>query len=147
MPLVIFPSKRFLGDIQFDEQQLTTLCSLDVPLPLDSTALHERLNTARVVHKTPSFHDALLRIWIVVRVSPVQLKASYDTVFATFKLLENVTMAQLSTPTSNSLLPGSNAAIMQSLEKHWKQHYVEPSCDLLSERIRAYEKEFSFMRQ
>lgn len=75
MPLVIFTTKRFLGDIQFEEQQITTLCSLDVPLPLDSTALHDRLNTARVVHKTPSFHDALLHIWSVVRVSPVQPKA------------------------------------------------------------------------
>lgn len=28
MPLVIFTTKRFLGDIQFEEQQLTTLCSL-----------------------------------------------------------------------------------------------------------------------
>lgn len=49
-------------------------------------------------------------------------------------------------PTPNPLLPWSNALIMQSLEKHWKQPYVGLSCDLLRDRIRAYEEKSSSTR-
>ena len=59
---------------------------------------HERLNTARIAGKTTNFHDALLRIWTIVRARPVQSQDIYGAVFAFLKLLENVTMIQPSNP-------------------------------------------------
>lgn len=136
---------NFLGDLQFEEQQLRLFCNLGFHLPLDATALHQRLERARVAHQIPSFHNDVLDIWRAVTASPRQVETIYNAVFEIFESLENVIITQPSTPTSNLPRLGKDTAAMQSLENHWKQPYVGPSCDLLRDKIRAYEEKFSVM--
>lgn len=128
-----------------DDRRIWTIFNLfyayGIDLPLPEEDFYEKLKFARFSHREELQND-MLYIWGAVQREDVE--GVYKAVFRFFGALKDMETIQSSTFSSSMDL--NNELDMQALQNHWRQPYVGPSCDVLRDKIREYERKFSAVK-
>lgn len=136
---LIFITDSFPGNILL-ELNLADLYKLSHSLPLDRDSFHEKLERLRGASQIMMLHDHLLQVCSSISDENISSEDVYKTILEFLNFLEGIII----TPSpARSFSGAEDPKITRTLQSHWKQPYVGPSCDVLRDTIRESEAKFS----
>ncbi|KAN0086832.1 hypothetical protein V8E54_000520 [Elaphomyces granulatus] len=127
-------------NISFELSHLVAWPWFGVTLPMDEESFKQKLTHLTASDKLGLIKEALVRVWssVLFNWKPEDV---YQAIFELYTVVDGIDLnIQPSTPSKTGRV---DIAPEDALIQHWTGKYIGPSRDILRERIRDYERQFS----